>query len=171
MNQPNMPVQDPLVNNRDWVKYPKPTQTDPNEGLMSDPWIKWNQFNTDTVQSTPKIGIIASATNQSASVGTTPFQPGSFSSGLYRATYYFRVTRAAGTSSALSVSFLWTDGAVSCSVASVSVTGNTTSTTDSKTFMMLVDANTPISWSTTYASVGAPTMTYSISLTLENLNT
>ncbi len=168
-NLPNMPVQDPLVNIRDWTKYPKPTQSDPNEGLMSDPWIKWNQFNTDTVQSSPKIGIIAAAATQSASVGTTPFQPGSFSSGLYRLTYYFRVTTAASVSSSLQVSFLWTDGAVSCSRTSVAVTGNTTTTTDSNTYMVNVDANTPISWSTTYASVGTA-MKYSISLTLENMN-
>lgn len=168
-NTPPMPVQDHIANPRDWKRYPKPFEEDPNEGLVSDPWAKWLQFNNVTLQNTPRIATPASHTTQSASITTTAFLPGSFNGGLYRLTFYAEVTTAATTSSSLEVTFLWTAQTLTKTATSTAMTGNTTTTVNSGSFLVLADPNTPISYSTTYSSVGATSMVYNVYLLLENM--
>jgi hypothetical protein len=169
-NPPPMPVQDPISTLRDWQHYPKPGTNDPNENLVTDPWIKWLQSSQQTIQASSQVIFTASAVDQSANIGTTAFQPGTFSAGLYRATFYARVTTASPTSSSLQTTFSWIDGSVGCSVTSLAMTGNTTSTVDSMSFMFLSDGNSPISYSTSYAhGPGLPIMVYQIYLTLERM--
>lgn len=169
--QPPMPLQDPIAKVRDWKAHPDPTRKDDQEGLATDPWIKWLQFSQDTLQSTPRIFTNVTSLAQSASISTTPFPNAQISGGLYRLSYSAQITQAATTSSSLEINFLWTsqDG-TSQIVTSAAMTGNTVTTVQSGSIVINSDVNTPVSYSTSYASVGGVSMQYTVSFIIENLN-
>ena len=89
--------------------------------------------------------------------------------GVYRVSYYTRVSRAASTSSELTISIRWVDGGVTLTQAGTLLNGNTTSTYQTSTFLLRVDTGTQISYLTTYASVGATSMQYRLNLKLETV--
>lgn len=164
-----MPLNDPLVNKR--KKGLGPGELDPNEGKMAEVWIPYMQ-SQNTISSTAirQNTDPVSLTAQTASIALTAIPTSSLASGLYRATYTCRITTAAAVSSSLIVTFTWTSGGISCSLSSSALTGNTTSTVGTGTALINIDAATPVSYSTTYASVGAPAMIYELYLTLEEMN-
>ncbi len=112
-------------------------------------------------------------TSQDAAIGLTAFPAASLSAGLYRATYYAHITAADGVSSSLQVSFVWTDGTITCSTpvtgAFAPITGDTLSTTGSGTYLIRIDGGSPVSYSTAYASNTPGQMTYDLSLVLEQI--
>lgn len=111
-----------------------------------------------------------SLTGQNASIGTTAIPTdGDLSAGLYRVTVYQRVTTIAVTSSSLTTAISWTDGAVACAFSGTALTGNTTATVGSFSFLLRTDAASPISYATTYASNGAGEMRYRLSIVLERI--
>lgn len=169
--QPPMPAQDPIARPRDWRKHPKPEDRDPNDGLITDPWVKWLQFSQDTLQTTPRIFTNVTESAQAASISTTAFPNAQISGGLYRLTYSAQITQAATVSSSLAISFLWTsqDG-TSQVVTSAAMTGNTVTTVQSGSFTVNAQTNSPISYSTTYGSVGGVAMNYTVSFVMENMN-
>jgi hypothetical protein len=123
---------------------------------------------TGTLNKTPRRTNNVDLTDQAAAIaatdmGSTP------RAGLYRLTYYARITQAATTSSSLTVTLDWTDGVVNPSYSGAAITGNTTTTTQSGSQTFLVDARSAINYSTAYASVGATPMQYALSLYLEEL--
>ena len=163
-----MPLSDPISTPRS--RKVKPGQKDPNEGMLSDPWIPFFTNQNQVIQSvsqvlTPTVEL----TDQSASIGLTAIPTNTLSAGVYRVSYYVRVTQAAGTSSSIIVTLSWTDGGVSCGMSSAALTGNLTSTVGTGTAVTEIDASSPISYSTTYASVGAPVMKYKLTVILETL--
>jgi hypothetical protein len=113
----------------------------------------------------PKVSTSIPLASQSASVPTTPFPLGSVSSGTYRLTYYARITQAATVSSSLAVTIGWTDGGAQ-SHTFPAITGNTTTTTDSQTWMVVV-SGAPLTYATTYSSSGATPMQYALTVTVE----
>jgi hypothetical protein len=169
MNNPNMPLNDPLVRPRN--RKLKPTERDENEGKMTETWVPYftsqNAITTASVrqQTTP-----VTLSNQTATIGLTAIPAGSLSSGLYRVSYYARVTTASGATSSLEVTIHWTDGGISCSLTSPALTTNTTASVSTGTALVNIDGATPVSYSTTYASTGAPPMAYALYIVLESLN-
>lgn len=134
---------------------------------ISDPWVKWFQNQSSVIQSAAQnVGSI-SVSAQTASIAATAI-PGSLNTGLYRLTYYFRIT-SAGTTSSLLVTFAWTDNGVSCTKSFPANTGNTVGTTSSDTYMISADQASPITYATTYASTGTP-MAYKLLITMESIN-
>ena len=85
-------------------------------------------------------------------------------------TWYLRITTAATTSSSVAVSFGWTD-TVSATLSGAAVTGNTVTTIQTGTGMFVVDAASPVTYTTSYSSVGATAMQYALSVTLEAVST
>lgn len=170
--QPPMPAQDPIAQRRDWKNYPKPVERDPNEGLITDAWVKWLQFSQDTLQATPRIFTNVIETDQAASISTTPFPNAQISGGLYRLSYSAQITQASAGTSSLTISFLWTSQDGTSQVAtSAAMTGNTLTTVQSGSIVINSEVNAPISYSTTYASLGGPPdMEYTVSFVMENLN-
>lgn len=164
-----IPKNDKWVNTHDWEKYPKTDDKDPSEGKLTKPAIDWLTSIGETTNNAPAPYSPASYTGQNDSIGATPVTNTPLSSGLYRLTYYCRVTSPASVSSSLTVGFSWIDGGVTCSVSGTPVTGNTTDTTGSQTYMVRIDGGTPITFSTTYASNAANEMVYSLDVFLELL--
>jgi hypothetical protein len=141
------------------------------DGTLTQAWLDWFSDLVDAVDKAPLRRNNVSLTGQQASIGATNFSGGTIAAGLYRATYYARITQAATTSSSLTVTLGWTDGGVTPGYSGAAMTGNTTTTVQSGTFMLRADASTDINYSTTYASVGATPMQYSLYLWLEGLPT
>lgn len=108
---------------------------------------------------------------QEASIGATDLADGTLGAGFYRLSYYARVTRAATTSSSLTVTLQWTDSGVGMSQSGAAVTGNLTTSGQTGTVLIYSDGASPITYSTTYASVGATTMTYRLGVVLEYVGT
>ncbi len=137
-------------------------------GLLNPRWQVWFrdlgvQVDAQPVVVIPPVEVEA----QNASIGTTPLPTDALAPGLYRVSYFARITTAAVTSSSLTVTFTFTNGGISCSLSGTAITGNTTSSVGSGIFLIQIDQATPVSWSTTYASNGAGQMLYQLSVVLE----
>ncbi len=108
-------------------------------------------------------------TGQGASIGTTPIPLPTLASGAFRLSYYAEVTTAAVTSSSLTVTVTFTHNAQTLTFTGTAMTGNTTTTIQTNTWAFLLDAASPISYATTYASNGAGEMKYTLYIRLESL--
>lgn len=111
-------------------------------------------------------------TAQTAALATTTLlmpQLPSTPAGLFRVSYYARVTTAAGTSSSLQVTIGWTDGGVACTRTFTAITGNTTATTDAQGILVSADNASSITIATAYASNPAAAMVYSLTARVEPL--
>jgi len=115
-----------------------------------------------TSQGPNQVAAPVSLTGQSASIGATSIAPGQVASGLYRLAYYARITQGATTSSSLIVTLGWTDHGQALTASGTAMTANTVTTFQSGTLMVYLDALTPITYATTYASVGGQAMTYQV---------
>jgi hypothetical protein len=151
---------------------PAPSREPPVEGvpgLFQLRWLQWFRDLRQQVDATPaRAANPVSVTSSTDAIGVTPIPSDVLPAGLYRVTGYVRVTAAAITSSSVAVTLFWVDGGVTCSIVLIAaVTGNTTDSTGSDTKLVRIDATTPISYSTTYASNGANEMAYDLVLLLE----
>ena len=158
-NAPPPPIQDKIVR----------PQGGGAAGTVTDPWIEYFNEITKTLDVQPRVLATVALTAQDASITATDMTDGTLSAGVYRVQYYARITRAATTSSSLTVSLSWTDGGVSPTFTGVAITGNTTLSFESRTQFIRIQANSPITFATTYASVGATSMQYSLYIKLEEI--
>jgi len=166
LNQVPIPLSDPIARPKR-AQYGK--GVDPQEGHLTDAWTAWFTQLTQTTEGSPQRVASVTLTAQAASIGATDMSTGALSAGLYRISYYARITQAATTSSSLTVTLDWTDGGVSPSFSGAAMTANTVTTFQSETKIIKVDALSPIRYSTTYASVGATPMQYALRVVLEEL--
>jgi hypothetical protein len=107
--------------------------------------------------------------NLSGAVPPTPIITGALSEGLYRVTYYVRITTPASTSSKLQISIGWTDDAVSCSVQAEELITNTVGTVQSQTLLVRNDQAAPITFAVDYTSVGGSAMQYNLFIMVEQV--
>ena len=140
---------------------------DGEDGTTRRPWVDWLTSLTQQVVAAPERIATTSATGQSVSIPATDLSDGT--AGLYRITYYARITTAAVTTSSLTVTFSWTDGGVVCSLSGAAMTANTTTTVQTGTALVRSDASAPITYATTYASNGAGEMKYQLDVTVEGV--
>lgn len=165
-----MPLSDPIARPRN--RALAQGKRDASEGTLTDVWIPYFQSQNSIVATALRQAAVpVELSDQSASIGVTAIPADSLAPGLYRVTWYARITRAATTSSSLVVTFSWTDGGIACSTSSAALTGNTTSTSGTGSALMNIDQASPVSYSTTYGSVGATTMQHSLAIVLETINT
>lgn len=150
------PVKDPLVN-------PK------RNFVASQVLIDWATNLGSDVDASPARLNTVTETAQTAAIGTTSIPTGALGAGLYRVSWYVRITRAATVSSSLTVSLGWTEGTVPLTLNGAALTGNTTGTVQSGSALLRIDSSTPITYSTAYASSGATAMEYRIDVVLEQI--
>jgi hypothetical protein len=161
-----IPISDPIARPKRTDRFGQ-KQTDPLEGTMSDPWVDYFSRMALTIQAAATRIHSATRVDVGAAIGATDITGGVIKTGLYRLTYYTRVSRAAGTSSAVQVTLAWTDGGVPQSQTGALLNANTTTTLESRSFLIHIDANSPVTYAVAYASVGAPSMQYRIDVVLE----
>ena len=128
----------------------------------------WLLALADRRNTTPNIVASATGSTQSATISATAFTVPSVIPGLYRLSMAARITRAATTSSSLTVTFGWTQ-AVACTSSSVAMTGNTTATTGTYTVLIRVDQDSSMTYATPYASSGGTSMQYRFDVTCEEI--
>jgi hypothetical protein len=130
-------------------------------------WATALSIRTD--QSSQRIADPVALESQGASIGTTPIPSGALGAGLYRVSWYARITRAATTSSSLTVTIGWTESAVSLALSGAALTGNTITTVQSGSALLQIDQASPVTYSTAYASVGGTSMLYTLTVVLERI--
>ena len=162
-----IPLTDPIAQPvRD--EFKRKREKDPQEGLITQPWIDYfNQFGVQ-IQNAATSVKSASVSAQTASIGATDIAGGSLSTGLYRLSYYTRITRAAGVSSSLEVTLDWQDRGQALSFTGAAIVGNIVTEFQQDTLFLRIDGGVaPVRYSTTRVSVGVPTMEYSLDVVLE----
>jgi hypothetical protein len=152
MANPPMPARDAMID---------------GEGIVRRTWQVWFRNLTNTVNDAPSRIQTISLVGQSASIGATSIPSSTLTAGLYRVTWYLRISTAAGTSSSVTVTIGWTDDTVTMSLSGAAVTGNTTATSQTQTSLLAVDNASPVTYATTYSSSGSPAMQYALDITLE----
>lgn len=145
------------------------TETDPNPNWVSRVWQVWFRSLIDAVNAATLGVATVTLAAQSASISTTDALPDTGASGLFRVSWFLRVTQAATTSSSVAVTVGWTDGSVALTSSGAALTGNTTSTYQTGSLLVQADAATALTYSTTYSSTGATAMQYGLSLTAERV--
>lgn len=155
MSAPNFPFREPIAD-----RFP-----------VNDRWRIWfrDAFVATSERAASRVADVALPA-QSGSLATTPFPTGSLSAGLYRVSVFTRITTVAATSSSLAVTVSFTRGGVACSLSSPALTTNLTSSVQGTAWPIAIDAGTPISYSTTYASVPAGQMKYELIGAVETVN-
>ncbi len=144
---------------------------DPLAGRVGDVWLEWfTRLVDDVDEATTRVNSVHK-TVQGAAIGATDLTDGTATGGYYKITYYTRITRAATTSSSLTVTFSWTDLSNSPSQSGAAITGNTATTIQSGTLTIYSDVNSPITYATAYTSVGATSMQYRLDVFLEKVPT
>lgn len=157
------PVQDPIGQLQDPSKPPGAN----NKFLCFDSWLRYFVALAQGVNSTAGQLAVVNLTGQQKSIGQVAMAAGKTSNGLYRVSYYARVTQAATVSSSLTVNIGWTDHGQAISQAGAAMTGNTPLTIQSLSTFLYADGKAPITYSTTYASSGATPMQYELFVVLE----
>lgn len=173
VNPVPLPLNDKLVLGKDRKKYPKPTDIDPNEYDINPVWSDaFVQQSTQAAAAPLRLNQVE-LTNQGASIGATDFSGGSISSGYYEVRTYARITTEASTggkTSSLTVAIGWTEGGVVQTETFTALTGNTTGThMASPMLTFLADGNSPITYTTTYASNTAGEMKYRLTVILSRV--
>lgn len=143
--------------------------SDQKTGILTDAWSRWFARLPETLGGIPSVLNRVTLSSQGASIGATSFAGATILKGNYRATYYARITTAAGVTSSLTVTLAWTDGAVAQTFSGAAMAGNTTTTWQSNTITIRADAGTAITYATTYASNPAGAMKYCLDLVLEKI--
>jgi hypothetical protein len=132
-------------------------------------WVRYLQSIVDVLNLAARRLDSVAKTAQGASLSATALDTGTLNPGVYRVSYSARITRAASTSSSLTVTMGWTDGAVAQSQAGGALTGNTTTTQQNTTMFIHLDQSTSITYATTYASSGGTTMQYALYVVAEQV--
>lgn len=143
--------------------------------LVTREWVRYLQSAIDVLNNAARKLALVSKVEQAASLSATTIDTGALNPGVYRVSYTARITRAASTSSSLTVTVSWMDGNVAQSQSGAAMTGNTTSTQQNGSFFIHNGTNTSatndvVKYATTYASSGGTTMQYSLYVTVESLS-
>lgn len=151
---------------------PIPQNEPPVEGVkgsLSGIWFRFfSQLVARSVIGILRVGNAVHRTSIGASiVATTIFLPSQ--TGDFRVSWYAQVTTAATTSSSIAVTIGWTSNGIACSKAFTALTGNTTATADGSSVLIRADSGLPVTYATTYASVGGTPMAHSLDVVAEAL--
>jgi hypothetical protein len=137
--------------------------------LVDHVWSDWFRAVADAITSTAQKIAFVEKTSQTAAIASTDIPAPTLTAGLYKISWYARITTAAGVSSSLTPSFTYVDGGVSCTVSGAAMTGNTTATVQSGTALIRNDNGTAIQYATAYASNPANAMAYRLDVRLERV--
>jgi hypothetical protein len=153
-----------------WSETPGDIQTGraPVPSFLTRVAGQWLLSLTTRLQTAASAVVQLILTGQAASIAATDLIPVP-ATGLYRITYRIRVTQAATVSSSILLTLSATDGGVACAMATAAYVGNVTNAPQTGTLLLRTDAGSPITYATTYASVGATAMVYEIDLVVEAL--
>jgi hypothetical protein len=163
-----IPLQDPIARIPPFKDHKDPRAWT-NAGTVTDPWVDYLTRLITVVENNPTRVSYVEERDQSASIAPTDFSGGVLPAGLYRVTYYLRIIQAATTSSSIQATLAFTDRGTALSVSGGALTTNTVTTWEGFSRTVRVDNATPLTYSTTYASIGATPMLYDIAAFIEEV--
>ncbi|HYC00459.1 MAG TPA: hypothetical protein VEC57_15080 [Candidatus Limnocylindrales bacterium] len=141
------------------------------QGLMRLPWVTWFRGLRTDLDSTPRAETTPiTVTGQSAAIGLTAIPTATLPAGLYLVTAFLRVTTAAGVSSSVTLTITFTSGGVTCTFSGAALTANATNAPQAHTWLLKIDAATPVSYSTAYVSNPAAAMRYELSIVFQRID-
>lgn len=141
-----------------------------SSGLISSDWYRWLFALAARSQSAASVlGTPTKLTTKAASISATPLTVPALNGGLYRVSWYARITQAATVSSSLTVTIGFTESGLALTEPGAAITGNTTTTVQSGSVFIRTDAAAPITYATTYASSGATPMQYRLDVVCEQV--
>jgi hypothetical protein len=157
-NPDPIPVSDPIVQ-----------QGQDSQQVLGASWFRWLSQLVSRVTVTARIVTTVHRTGLGAAVLTSTLTiPGQ--AGPFRVNWTAQVTRAATTSSSITVTIGWTANGVACTKVFTAMTGNTTASADGDSVTIRSDASQPITYAIAYASVGGTPMTYMADVVVEQLS-
>jgi hypothetical protein len=137
--------------------------------FLTEAWERWfDQLQIIIEACAVRIASV-SLTDQDGPIVPTDLTDGGLDSGLYRVSYYARITTPATINSSLTISVFWTDGGINQEFTGAAIVGNTTQSFQSETQLIHVDALSPVRYEVDYLSVGAQSMEYALYITLEEV--
>ena len=138
--------------------------------IVSPEWYRWFLILRTLVGTTvQRLGTEVVLLDQAAAIATTSWPLPPLAKGIYRVSAYARVATPGSTSSSITVTIGWTDRGVALTVSSPALTTNSITATLQWSAVLLVDAQTPITYAVDYKSTGGTQMTYDLGLALEVL--
>lgn len=132
-------------------------------------WVQWLNTLAQAVQSTSPLLRTVSLSAQAASLAPTPVPSVTTVTGIYRLSYFTRITQAATTASSLTVTLGWVTGGQPCTVVGAALVANTVTTNQSGVVVVTADQATSFTYSTSYSSTGATPMQYALTVTVERV--
>lgn len=141
---------------------PEPIPTDPwvrpSKWTLSDKAFDW-LLNLSTVISrcATRLGSVVTFTAQVASIGLTAMA-GTASGGRFRVTVTLYIEQAATTSSSVTVTLSFVRNGIARTATTTAIVNGTATTSWTQVF--LLDSDAGLSYSATYASVGATPMKF-----------
>lgn len=161
--------QNKFVKGRNWVKYPRPNQTDPNEFTLTEEAFAY--LTTQATSTAEATSLVASASveDQNAAIGATDISDGALAAGVYQFDWFVMIRTAAGVSSSATVSVDFTLNAQTKTLTYSAVNGNTTGTFGHGGGLVWIDNASPVRYSVAYASNAAGVMHYDAYFTLRRV--
>lgn len=138
---------------------------------MAVGWVRWLlDALLPRVQSASQWLVTKTLTAQAAAILATAIPLPVLASGLYRVSWYVRVTQAAGGASAVQVTLGWTEGAQALTLTGALLNGNLVTEVEAESHLLQVDRATSLTYAAAYVSAGVPVMQYSLRVTVEQVN-
>ena len=140
-------------------------------GFITPPWYVYFREQGQAIAAAPSAVISpVLASDQAAAITTTPLPTESLAPGLYRVSYYLRITQEATVSSSVALTITWTDeGTAMSHTFDAIVDGIVTDHQSDSLPLLEIDQASPVSYSTSYASAGATDMEYKLVVFLERV--
>lgn len=105
--------------------------------------------------------------NQSAAIVATALPTGDLVTGMYRISWYARLTQAATTSSSFTLTIGYTDSGVALTTSGAAIVSNLLNATQVGSVLVPADVATSLTYAVAYASVGGVVMKYKLNIFVE----
>ena len=159
------PLGTPIANRR---RPEYKNTTDPQEGMLSGPWIDYFTAQSNQLDSTAGVAFSVGLLDQDASIGLTDISDGALGTGLYRVNT-FGVVVQAGLVADLDITFVWTYRGNTVTYTYPKIDGTILSDFQGPSFLLNADGP-PLQYSTVYASGGPPFFIYDLFIQVEQLH-
>lgn len=140
------------------------------KGLVTFNFLtRWNDLVKRLQSAAYNVAPPVALSDQHASIVATPVTTATLAAGLYRVSWYARVTTPDGVSSSLTVTLGWTEGSQALTLSGVAITGDAVTSVQSGMAFLRIDNGSPITYATTYASNTPNKMRYELTVNLERV--
>lgn len=146
--------------------------------LVKFEWIKWLQSVAKALNAAPlivgnlwsiaNVASIAAATIPVTATSTAS-APNQVGNGLYRISWYLRVSIPSSGTSTIQLILGWVSGGVTMQQVNAAVTGNATTSYQSGSIAVQTDAGSELTYQTIYGSIGITDMQYELYITVEEI--